>query len=201
MEHETANPLKPWKQEICAVIITYNPDEKLVSLLKKLKNQVDHVILIDNATSNEHIEHIETALKNGFSLTATGAPIVIADGINGEDYVEVEVNGSYFKKVKIAGEAYRASAMVVLSHFKGHEMFGFGGAMKNIGMGLACKKGKLSLHSTSKPVIKAKTCVRCGICSTWCPAGALELTEESMVINEKLTTTDFKPFRPLLANA
>ncbi len=130
------------------------------------------------------IQHIETALKHGFSYTVTGAPIVIADGINGENHIEVEIDGEYFKKVKIAGETHRANAMLVLSHFKGHEMFGFGGAVKNIGMGLASKEGKLQLHSTSKPFIKQKACRKCGICISWCPVDAINMNETGAVIDE-----------------
>lgn len=143
---------------------------------------------IYKGTRSDGVQHLETALKNGFSYTATGAPIIIADGINGQDYVDVAVDGEYFKEVKIAGQAHRASAMVVLSHFKGHEMFGFGGALKNIGMGLASKEGKLTLHSTVKPFIKKKSCNRCGICISWCPVEAIILQEESaFIISEKCT--------------
>jgi uncharacterized Fe-S center protein len=137
---------------------------------------------IYKGTRSNAIEHLEAALRNGFNYITTGVPVIIADGLNGEDYVEVEIGGEYFEKVKIAGEAHRASAMVVLSHFKGHEMFGFGGALKNIGMGLANKAGKLSLHSTASPYVKKKDCVKCGICISWCPADAIQMTEESSVI-------------------
>ncbi|MFW6134929.1 MAG: DUF362 domain-containing protein, partial [Elusimicrobiota bacterium] len=131
---------------------------------------------------SDGVRHLETALKNGFSYTVTGAPIIIADGINSRNYAEVEIGKKYFDKVKIAGEAHRAKGLIVISHFKGHEMFGFGGAIKNIGMGLACKQGKLSLHSTAEPKVKKKKCTKCGTCQTWCPAGAIEIQQESAVI-------------------
>ncbi|MBN2406610.1 MAG: DUF362 domain-containing protein [Elusimicrobia bacterium] len=140
---------------------------------------------IYRGSRSDGVRHINTALKNGFGLTVTGAPVIIADGISSEDYVEVEVNCEYFKKVMIAGEAHRAGAMIVLSHFKGHEMFGFGGAVKNIGMGLAVKRGKLQLHSTTKPIIKKNACTRCGLCMQWCPAGAIYMDEESSVIDQE----------------
>lgn len=134
------------------------------------------------------VQHLETALKNGFNYITTGAPVIIADGLNGENYVEVEINGEYFKKVSIAGEAHRASAMIVLSHFKGHEMFGIGGALKNIGMGLASKRGKLTLHSTTKPFVKEKTCKKCRVCMSWCPADAIIMAEgSSAIIEDKCT--------------
>jgi len=143
---------------------------------------------IYRGSRSDGVSHLETALLNGFSYSVTGAPVIIADGLNSENYVEVEIDGEYFKKVKIAGEAHRAKAMVVLSHFKGHEIFGFGGAIKNIGMGLASKEGKLALHSTGRPYVKKKKCVKCGVCETWCPAGAIEMREESSVIVEARCT-------------
>ncbi|MFC2061457.1 DUF362 domain-containing protein [Elusimicrobiota bacterium] len=133
------------------------------------------------------VEHLEVAIKNGFSYTVTGAPIIIADGIDGRDCEEVIINKNYYKKVKVAGETHRANAMIVLSHFKGHEMFSFGGAVKNIGMGLASKEGKLSLHSTSSPYIKIDKCTKCSICIKWCPADAIEISEENAQINDNCT--------------
>lgn len=134
------------------------------------------------------VEHLITAIENGFGYSVTGAPLIIADGVTGEDLEEVDINGKYYKKVKIAGEAHRAKAMIVLSHFKGHEMFGFGGAIKNIGMGLAAKEGKLSIHSTGKPYVKKKGCVQCGVCLNWCPVEAIEMQEESSFIIETKCT-------------
>jgi uncharacterized Fe-S center protein len=137
---------------------------------------------------SDGVSHLETAVKNGFSYTVTGAPVIIADGINGEDYIEVDVPGKFYDKVKIAGQAHRAKAMVVLSHFKGHEMFGFGGALKNIGMGLAAKEGKLSLHSNIKPKIKKGNCTKCGSCIRYCPAGSIKMTEGGAQIDSAICT-------------
>ena len=137
---------------------------------------------IYRGTRSDGVRHLETALRNGFSYTATGAPVVIADGIDSGNYVEVEVNLEYFKTVRVAGEAHRAKCLLVLSHVKGHEIFGFGGALKNIGMGLAVKEGKFELHSTAKPEVKKKKCTLCGTCKRWCPQGGIELEKESAVI-------------------
>jgi uncharacterized Fe-S center protein len=134
------------------------------------------------------VQHLETAIRNGFGYSTTGAPIIIADGINSEDYVEAETGGSILKKAYVAGETQRANSMVVLSHFKGHDMFGFAGAVKNIGMGLASKKGKLLLHSTTKPFIKEKACRKCGICIKWCPSDAIAVKRESMFVDETVCT-------------
>ncbi len=132
---------------------------------------------------SEGVSHISVAELNGFTLYATGAPVIIADGIDGNNYEEVQVNTPHYEKVKVAGEAHRAKAMVVLSHFKGHEMFGFGGAVKNIAMGLASKEGKLSLHSNLRPYIKQKFCTGCGRCLKWCAPGAIEIKKGKAVIS------------------
>jgi uncharacterized Fe-S center protein len=143
---------------------------------------------IYQGSRSDGVQHLETALMNGFGYTVTGAPVVIADGLSGEDYVDVRIDADYFDTVSIAGEACRANAMIVLTHFKGHEMFGFGGALKNIGMGLAAKKGKLTLHSTAKPYVKKKSCTGCGICFQWCRVQAIEAgPESSVIVREKCT--------------
>ncbi|MFH1415862.1 MAG: DUF362 domain-containing protein [Elusimicrobiota bacterium] len=134
------------------------------------------------------VTHLETALKNGFNFLSTGAPVIIADGIDGNDYEEVTVDCDYFDKVRIAGEAHRANSMIVLTHFTGHESFGFGGALKNIGMGLAAKKGKVRLHSASKLFIKKKACRKCGICLDWCQFTAIRMISSGAVIDEKKCT-------------
>ncbi len=154
----------------------------------KAKPFITDTNTIYRGTRSDGITHLETALKNGFSYITTGAVTVIADGLNSEDYVDVEVNCPYFKKVKIAGQVHRAKALVVLTHFKGHELFGFGGAVKNIGMGLANKEGKLLLHSTTKPYVKKKGCVKCGVCMDWCPAVAIKMMENrAAIVVEKCT--------------
>ncbi len=131
---------------------------------------------------SEGVSHLCVAERNGFTLYSTGAPVVIADGIDGKNYEEVRIDTPHYDKVQVAGEAHRAKAMVVLSHFKGHEMFGFGGAIKNIAMGLATKQGKLSLHSTVRPYIKQKFCTTCGRCVKWCAPGAIEIRGKSAVV-------------------
>ncbi len=155
--------------------------------VEEIKKAKAHPFLTDASTiyagpRSEGVTHACVAEKNGFTLYSTGAPVVIADGIDGNNYVEVQVNTPHYDKVKVAGEAHRAKVMVVLSHFKGHEIFGFGGAVKNIAMGLASKQGKLSLHSTVTPFIKQKLCTACGRCVRWCAPGAIEIRGKTAVI-------------------
>jgi hypothetical protein len=100
------------------------------------------------------------------------AEIVIADGERGTEQVEVEIGKTIFSKVKIAKAIAEADAIVAVSHFKGHMVFSFGGAIKNIGMGCGSRAGKLEMHSKIKPSVKAN-CIECGQCIEQCPVGAL----------------------------
>lgn len=126
-------------------------------------------------TRANSVDHLETAIKNGFDYAVVDAPVIIADGLNGKDYIKVPIPGRHFQEVNIGSAAYHADAMVVMSHFKCHELTGFGGAIKNMGMGLGSRSGKQQMHSDVLPVIKDDKCTGCGKCSQWCPAEAIEM--------------------------
>lgn len=130
------------------------------------------------------VDHIVTAIENGFAYAVVNAPIIIADGLFSKNYVEVEINKKHFKSVKIASDIYNADCMIVLSHFKGHEMAGFGGAIKNLAMGCASAAGKQMQHSTIKPK-PGKKCVGCGICTKWCPKEAIAIVDGKAHIDEE----------------
>jgi len=135
---------------------------------------------------SDAVWHIETALDNGFTYAAVNAPIIIADGLLGKHSVRSTVNLEYFDTVDLAAGVFDAERMLCLTHFKGHELTGFGGALKNIGMGLAAKPGKLAMHSTECPIIN-KSCIGCGVCSAHCPAQAISINEEKVaVIDESM---------------
>lgn len=126
------------------------------------------------------VEHLKLAKEHGFSLDNLGVPVIIADGIKGNDYVEVEINLKYFKKAKIASNVYYSDVIICLTHFKGHMLFGFGGAIKNLGMGCAAKSGKYFLHNILKPKIKIENCSGCGRCVVYCPSGCLVLKNKKI---------------------
>jgi uncharacterized Fe-S center protein len=105
------------------------------------------------------------------------APIVIADGLRGKDYVEVRIDGKHFEQVKIASAAFHADSLLSVAHVKGHMLFGFGGAMKNVGMGLGARSGKQMMHADLVPEIVSKKCIGCGMCVEWCPTQSLSLVE------------------------
>ena len=107
------------------------------------------------------VDHIKTATGNGFSYSVIDAPIIIADGLRGRSVYEIDVSLKHFQQLYIGSEIAAADKIVCLSHFKGHEVSGFGGAIKNIGMGCATRAGKLAMHSTVSPYIVEKTCTGC----------------------------------------
>lgn len=130
------------------------------------------------------LEHIEAAYENGFSPFSTGCHILIADGLKGNDEVLVPINGDYVKEAKIGRAVMDADVFISLTHFKGHESTGFGGALKNIGMGCGSRAGKMEMHNSGKPFVKQKLCIGCGLCTTVCAHQAITVTNHKAMINE-----------------
>jgi uncharacterized Fe-S center protein len=126
-------------------------------------------------------DHIETAILHGFDYSVVGAPVIIADGLSGRNTKTVAIQGKHFKNVIISGDIVAAESMIVLSHFKGHEVAGFGGAIKNLGMGCASAVGKQAQHS-ARPLIIEDVCIGCGKCVTVCPKTAITLVNEKYSI-------------------
>lgn len=119
------------------------------------------------------IEHMDAAYINGFSPFSTGCHVIIADGLRGGDDVEVPVvGGEYVKNAKIGRALMDADIIISLTHFKGHEQAGFGGCLKNIGMGCGSRVGKMEQHNSGKPFVKQKLCVGCHACAKICAHGA-----------------------------
>ncbi|HOK39727.1 MAG TPA: DUF362 domain-containing protein [bacterium] len=135
---------------------------------------------IYKGTRTDAVSHIETAIKNGFNYATCEAPIIIADGLKGTNCVKINVNGEI---VEVGAEVYNADALICLTHFKAHELAGIGGALKNIGMGLASKKGKLKMHTTVSPFVKEKYCIFCKVCFSACPANAISEKNKKAFIN------------------
>jgi uncharacterized Fe-S center protein len=123
----------------------------------------------------EAVSHLTTAYENGFATSVVGAPLVIADGLRGNSAVNVKIDKLLFKTVSIAHAIHMADALISVAHFKGHELSGFGGTLKNLGMGCASREGKLSQHSDLSPKVKGKTCKGCGLCIPWCSQEAISM--------------------------
>lgn len=128
-------------------------------------------------------KHRQLAKEHGF----TQLPIVIADGEYGENFEAVEINKKHFQSCKIAKEIASQKQMIVLSHFKGHKLAGFGGAIKQLAMGGASRAGKLEQHTTSKPFIIPFLCKKCGTCARYCPAKAISIGIIPWISRKKCT--------------
>ena len=130
------------------------------------------------------LEHMDSAYTNGFSPFSTGCHVIIADGLKGTDEVYVPVEGGeYVKEAKIGRAVMDADVFITLSHFKGHECTGFGGALKNIGMGCGSRAGKMEMHSSGKPHVDQDLCIGCRKCAQICAHGAPEFKDNKATIN------------------
>ena len=148
---------------------------RIVDLVKRCKGKP---FLTDTNTlyrgmRQEAISHLTTAFENGFAYSVVDAPVLIADGLRGNSALKVRIDKPIFKTVSIAHEIYMADALISVAHFKGHELSGFGGTLKNLGMGCASREGKLSEHSNISPKVKAKACKGCELCLTTCAQEAI----------------------------
>ena len=123
---------------------------------------------------NNALLHLDAAYENGFSPFSTGCQVIIADGLKGTDEVEVPIKGGIrMKSAKIGRAIMDADVFISLSHFKGHELTGFGGAIKNIGMGSGSRAGKMAMHSNGKPDVNPEKCVGCRTCARYCNQAAI----------------------------
>ena len=122
------------------------------------------------------LDHLESAQMNGYSPLTTGCQIIIADGLKGTDEEDVPVEGgAYIKKAHIGRAIMDADVFISLTHFKGHEATGFGGALKNIGMGSGSRAGKMDMHAEGKPNVETELCIGCGRCKKICAHDAPQI--------------------------
>ncbi len=159
-------------------------------VVEKVKELGGFPFLTDTNTlykgSRSHsVSHILTAIENGFAYSVVNAPIIIADGLRGSSSVNIRIDQEIFKLVDIAKEIIEADVLIGIAHFKGHELTGFGGTIKNIGMGCASRHGKLQQHSDLSPKINRKKCIGCGECIAYCAQDAISIREEKAVIDPK----------------
>jgi len=125
------------------------------------------------------LDHLATAQENGFSPLSTGCQMIIADGLRGTDEALVPLAGTKFvKEAKIGRAIMDADIIISLNHFKGHEMTGFGGAVKNLGMGSASRAGKMEQHNSGKPEVIPDACRHCRSCLKICAQGAISYDAE-----------------------
>jgi uncharacterized Fe-S center protein len=158
---------------------------RVVEELKKLGAKP---FLTDSSTlypgqRKEAVSALTCAIENGFGYACVSAPLIISDGLRGVTETEVTVEGELLKKVYIGTEIIEADSLVCLTHFKCHELTGFGGAIKNLGMGCASRKGKLVQHSNVAPKVAEKVCIGCGVCLRSCAHDAILITAGKAVID------------------
>ncbi len=130
------------------------------------------------------LEHLDAAYENGYNPFTTGCQIIIGDGLKGTDEAYVPVpGGECVKEAKIGRAVMDADIVISLNHFKGHELAGFGGALKNIGMGCGSRAGKMEMHSDGKPMVETEVCVGCGACVKICAHQAITITGKKAKID------------------
>ena len=124
-------------------------------------------------------DSLKTAADHGFTETFLGCPVLIGDGMDGRDILEIPSGYRHFSTVQAAGIIRKADGFVIFSHFKGHIESAFGGAIKNISMGLASRAQKQRIHANAHPRLVAGKCTRCGLCAEVCPTGAAVLPQDA----------------------
>lgn len=132
------------------------------------------------------VDHLHNANLNGFNYSTLQIPAIIADGLRGENSIAYKIDKELCESVHLAADIINADGMVCVSHFKGHELTGFGGAIKNMSMGCASREGKMDMHSQSRPKVHQDKCTSCGRCTRYCAANAIEMTPKAY-ITEKCT--------------
>lgn len=141
-------------------------------LMTKLMKEVDGTFVETNVlyvSKRRYTEsHIQLAKDHGF----TNAPIDILDSA-GELVLDTDFN--HFKKVKTGKNIDNYETLVIFSHFKGHGLAGFGGAIKNVGMGLASIAGKMAMHASAIPHYSPDRCIKCQACIPKCPGDAITI--------------------------
>ncbi|MBN2738477.1 MAG: DUF362 domain-containing protein [Spirochaetales bacterium] len=185
------------QKEFCAIKLhigekrntTYIKPEITKIIVNRVKRSGSLVFLTETSTLYKGqranaVDHINMALEHGYTPKNVGASFIMADGLLGDSEIDVEIPGEIFKSVSIAREAIMADSLVVLSHPTGHLGCGLGAAIKNVGMGLASRKGKMRQHSAIKPFVIEKKCVFCQKCLQWCPESAIIEQNKKAFIQE-----------------
>ena len=153
-----------------------------------IKEQGGQVFLTDCNTlyvgrRKNALDHLDSAYENGYNPFTTGCHVIIADGLKGTDEALVPVDGDYVKEAKIGRAVMDADIFISMNHFKGHECTGFGGALKNIGMGCGSRAGKMEMHSAGKPIVSQKKCIGCGACEKVCAHSGITVVDKKAVMD------------------
>jgi uncharacterized protein len=128
-------------------------------------------------------DHLKLAYEHGFTKEVTNADVIIPDDTQEKNVACVEINQKFIKSAHVARIFIEADGLIAVSHFKGHILTGFGGALKNIGMGCATRKGKLAQHCNLAPVVHLDKCIGCAECEAICPVKAITLVNKKSVVD------------------
>lgn len=128
-------------------------------------------------------DHLELAKEHGFFRENLGVEILVPDENFKENISLLKVGGKFIKNASVASVFVNTDNLIGVAHFKGHILTGFGGALKNIGMGCASRSGKLEQHSSLCPVVRLKKCTGCKACFNICPAKAVSMENQKSKIH------------------
>ena len=166
----------------------YVKPEYIGVLTKAVRKKGASFVLADTNTlykgrRMESAEHTRLALDHGFTPEATGAEVIIPDEKAKGQTAKLDIGQKFIKTAKVLKLFVDADFLINVAHFKGHMMTGYGGALKNIGMGCASREGKLEQHTDISPVVYTETCVGCGKCAEICPADAITLRDKKATVD------------------
>ncbi|HUV38592.1 MAG TPA: DUF362 domain-containing protein [Planctomycetota bacterium] len=131
------------------------------------------------------VDYLNLCAVHGFTQETMGCPLIMADGLVGASHVFVEIAGTHYKRVPIAADAFHTFAFVVLTHVTGHVGGGMGASIKNVGMGLSSRAGKLDQHHGDAPIVTKAKCTACGTCAEFCPVDAITVDEVAVIDGAK----------------
>ena len=194
---QTANIIR--KEDMVAIKVhvgeqhntTHVRPELIKEIVTKVKGKGGQPFLTETSTlyrgqRENAIKHLLHAYQHGFSIETLGAPFIMADGLIGNTEHEVHINAELHERVNVAREILVADALIAVSHPTGHPQSGLGACIKNLGMGLASRMGKMRQHSAMKPEIKPDKCTFCQKCMRWCPVDAIiEQEGKAFIVQEK----------------
>lgn len=152
----------------------------LTSVIQSITKNIfftDTNVLYKESERTNAVDHLKLSYKHGFNFDRTGVPVIIADGLWGRNFVDIEINKKRFSKVKIAADIADCDCLLALTHITGHIMTGFAGSIKNLGMGCASRRGKFDQHCGILPDFNLEHCVGCGLCAVNCPAGCIKMQD------------------------
>lgn len=160
----------------------------IVNKIRKLdcKPFITDTNTLYSGSRSDAVSHYNTAIEHGFGYSSVGCPLIIAGGLKGQSGVKIPINGEVLGEVIVAREIVDADCIVAVSHFKAHELSGFGGALKNVGMGCATREGKLVQHSSVSPEVNIEICKGCKLCTGYCSVNAISMKTKKACIDAEI---------------